>query len=434
VRFNGRLSRSTIFLALLLGGLAAAPVPAQILGPEFQVNSHTTDTQWGASVAADAAGNFVVAWMSDEQDGSSWGIFGQRYDAAGLPAGGEFRVNEWTAAHQMAPGVAYDTAGNLVVIWSGYRVGQMENAYARRFGPDGQPLGGEFQINSYTPFGQSAAGVAPGPDGGFLILWNYSEPSGQFGHFGRRYDADGLPVAESFTIDPIGVGPSHSIEGIALREAGEFVAAGGNCTYENREYSCEVEGRRLRDGVPLGDPFPVNTYTTGIQWNADLAADAAGNFVVVWQSHGQDPLAGIFGRRFSAQDQPLGGEFHVNSATADWQTHPAVAVDPAGGFLVVWESEGQDGSGSGIYAQRYSASGARVGGELRVNEFTPGDQQWPEVAATGAGDFVVTWSSEGQDGSWWGVFARRLTSGVFLDGFEAGDACGWSSTVGGGCP
>ena len=30
-------------------------------------------------MAADAAGNFVVVWQSDGQDGSGYGVFGQRY-------------------------------------------------------------------------------------------------------------------------------------------------------------------------------------------------------------------------------------------------------------------------------------------------------------------------------------------------------------------
>jgi len=30
-------------------------------------------------VAAAFGGNFVVAWTSDQQDGSAYGVFGQRY-------------------------------------------------------------------------------------------------------------------------------------------------------------------------------------------------------------------------------------------------------------------------------------------------------------------------------------------------------------------
>jgi hypothetical protein len=49
------------------------------LGPEFRVNTFTTGEQSSPDVASDASGNFVVAWASDLQDGSDWGVFGQRY-------------------------------------------------------------------------------------------------------------------------------------------------------------------------------------------------------------------------------------------------------------------------------------------------------------------------------------------------------------------
>jgi hypothetical protein len=39
-------------------------------GPEFRVNTYTTNSQQAASIATDAAGNFVVAWHSIFQDGN----------------------------------------------------------------------------------------------------------------------------------------------------------------------------------------------------------------------------------------------------------------------------------------------------------------------------------------------------------------------------
>src|SRR5262245_56825311 len=62
--------------------LSAAPV-----GPEFQVNTFTTNNQLAAAVATDADGDFVVTWTSN-QDGSGNGIYAQRYNAAGVAQGG----------------------------------------------------------------------------------------------------------------------------------------------------------------------------------------------------------------------------------------------------------------------------------------------------------------------------------------------------------
>ena len=48
----------------------------------------------------DDDGDFVITWQSHGQDGSGWGIYAQRYNAAGVKQGTEFRVNTYTLSHQ----------------------------------------------------------------------------------------------------------------------------------------------------------------------------------------------------------------------------------------------------------------------------------------------------------------------------------------------
>ena len=68
-------------------------------------------------------------------------------------------------------------------------------------------------------------------------------------------------------------------------------------------------------------------------------------------------------------------------------------MDHLGNFVIVWDSQGQDGDKSGVYGQRYDASGAALGLEFRVNTATAGSQFDPAIAMTPGGDFVVAWSS-----------------------------------------
>ena len=138
--------------------------------------------------------------------------------------------------------------------------------------------------------------------------------------------------------------------------------------------------------------------------------DGAGNFVVVWASLGQDGSgSGIFGQRYASSGAPLGGEFQINSYTTGFQGHPSVGKDyESGAFVVVWEGQGAGDQPFGIYAQQYSADGTPAGGEFRVNSFTTGDQRYPRVNA-GTGGFHVVWESDGQDGSGPGCSSRRLS-------------------------
>src|SRR6185503_5728039 len=90
------------------------------LGTEFQVNSYTFDNQAHPSVASGSAGNFVVVWQSHTEDGSDYGIFGQRYASNGTPLGAEFLVNTHTVNNQFNAAVASDAAGDFVVVWQSY--------------------------------------------------------------------------------------------------------------------------------------------------------------------------------------------------------------------------------------------------------------------------------------------------------------------------
>jgi hypothetical protein len=159
--------------------------------------------------------------------------------------------------------------------------------------------------------------------------------------------------------------------------------------------------------MPVGPEFRVNTYTTGNQGaGSALALDGAGNFVVVWDSIQTAPFGGVlFGQRFAASGAPLGQEFLVGSSPNGFFGLPSVASDPAGNFLVVWFSDTGGASGEDVLAQRYAASGVPLGPTFRVNTYTTGYQNQPEVASDPSGGFVVVWNSTPQ-----GIAGQRFAS------------------------
>ena len=73
---------------------------------------------------------------------------------------------------------------------------------------------------------------------------------------------------------------------------------------------------------------------------------------MVWDSSTQDPLVGVFGQRYGSSGTPLGPEFRVNTFTTNPQGVAATAADAAGRFVVVWQSYLQDGQDWGGYGQR----------------------------------------------------------------------------------
>jgi hypothetical protein len=411
-------------LLVLVGSVGIASVPGVSwaqgtpLGPEFRVNTYTTNPQDNVAVArAYGTSAFVVVWSSYGQDGSSGGVFGQRYDFAGSPLGPEFRVNTYTTNTQRRPSVAIDVAGNFVVVWeSAGQDGSSYGVFGQRYASSGAPLGPEFRVNTYTTLQQGDPSVAMRePTGDFVVVWNSNGPDGQdYGVFGQRYAASGGPTGTEFQINTYTTG--YQAHPSVVFNGNEFMVVW--TSYGQDGSSAGVFGQPFAGGgSPLGPEFRVNDFTTGHQGDASVAARLGGSFVVVWSSLGQDGSdRGVFGQRYFAGGSPQGSEFRINTYTTGYQGGAAVANDYDGNFVVVWSSDLQDGSSTAVFGQRYSegfGSGVPDGPEFRVNTYTTGAQELPAVAADGGnlavgGNFVVVWRSYGQDGSSHGVFGQRF--------------------------
>ncbi len=94
-------------------------------------------------------------------------------------------------------------------------------------------------------------------------------------------------------------------------------------------------GPSLAGVAPNGPELQVNTYTTDAQYSPAVAVNAAGNFVVIWSSYSQDgSQAGVFARRFDSGGLPAGGEFQANTFTTGYQGARSIAMNAAGGFVV----------------------------------------------------------------------------------------------------
>jgi hypothetical protein len=385
---------------------AAAPQ-----GGEFRVNTFTTNAQAVASIAVHPSGNFVVTWSSDQDQAgvSNFGIYAQRFDAAGTAQGSEFRVNTTTASIQLSNSVAIDADGNFLVAWSSQdQDGSLAGIYRQSFSGDGVAQGDELRVNTYTTNNQDVPAVAMDADGDAVIVWQSELQDGSsHGVYAQRYgNFPGTPFSAGgeFRVNTFTTG-GQGDAAIASDADGDFVVV---WTSAQDGSSNSVHGRRFSsNGVPQGDEFLVNSTTDNIQFRPEVAMDAIGNFVVVWSGNGVGDGFGVFARRYDAAGVAQGPEFKVNSHTTDRQDNPSVAMDAAGDFLVAWESDIQDGFGYGIYAQRFNAAGAAQGSEFRVNTFTPQSQTRPTTAMDIDGDFVVGWISLGQDGEFEGIYAQR---------------------------
>ena len=176
--------------------------------------------------------------------------------------------------------------------------------------------------------------------------------------------------------------------------------------------------------VPIGGEFLVNTAT------------ADGRFMVAWvqrQYGGFQP--GVFARVYEADGSPVAGPFQVNASTTGRFFGVSAAADGPASFVVAWDeapsfAEDPARYWEDVFARRFDTAGTPLIGPIQVNsETTRGHSSWPEVSSDGQGHFLVAWTryAAGAD-----VMARRFAPEViFADRFEWGNLSAWSTSAGG---
>ena len=373
---------------------------------EFQVNTHTTGEQRNADIAADSLGSFVVVWSSYGQDGSSNGVFAQRFDPNLSPVGEESPVNTTTVGNQTAAAVAMDADGNFVVVWHGPASVEQdsEDIFARRFDPNGGALGDEFGVNSLTVDSQLYPSVAVNNDGTFAVVWE----SVNFGAEGERaicgqlYDSNGVTLGPELVINA---------EPSVCRYPNVAADANGNfgVVWLDDAGSNSIMVRLFDpNGLPRAETLEVNTVGFGSVTRPSIAMDSAGYFVVTWDG---DPnlarLDDIHARVYEPNGVPLGDQFLVNATIEGPQGYPQVAMGEKAEFVIVWESRVDPNVNErDIFGRRFNNFGEPLGDEFPVNTYTQDDQRYPVVALAEDERFVTAWQSYAQDGSRYGIFAE----------------------------
>ena len=229
--------------------------------------------------------------------------------------------------------------------------------------------------------------------------------------------ATGPPTPSEFKISSA----IHEVQTKARAAAdadGNFVVvweAGFSADVDGDSYG--ILGRRFSSsGAPIGDSFVVNDYTTSLQVFPDIVMKPSGEFVVIWQSaYHDDNGFDVYARRFDSLANPLGPDLEVNPSTDGDQHDASVSLAADGGFLVIWDHD--NGAEHEIRAQRFDASGNHAGGEQTVSAPASEDDFDPRAELRPDGSWITVWERTEGDGSGKSVFARFLSS----DGMPTGD-------------
>lgn len=306
----------------------------------------------------------------------------------------EFRVNTTTEGGHVHTGVFALTTGDYVVAWrSSESSGWVY--FIQRFRADSTRIGGPVPVPG-SPM------IAPLDDGGYVLAWSAVGSSGDNDIFTRRYSATHTRIGPDRQANTVSAG-NQSLIGLTALKGSGYVVGWTSAIQEGsfaRQFSV--------DNLPVAGEQKIHTFVGGAQGASVIAAQEDGGFVAVWVSVGQDGSdKGVYTQRFRADGRRFGGERRVNTFTDGAQARPGVVALKDGGYVIVWNSVGQDGSGDGIYGQRYRADNSRFGGEFRINSYTMGDQfRWDLIALPDSG-YLVVWSTAGQDSPARNIYAQR---------------------------
>lgn len=302
----------------------------------------TVGVQDEGEIACATDGRFLVAWSERSgADGDEMGIYGRIFNSSGTPiTGAEFRIPEVWQDSQWRPLIASRPAGGWVVAWSGDDDG---DPIFRLLDTSGTFLTGDIHVDTIGNGGQTDLAPAIAPDGTmFMVFVDYSGSGTGSGTnlFGRLFDEDGIPLSpqeNQLTLNISGGGNYSAFDQreprVAADGLGRFIVVWESAT-DLAGTDWNIFARRFGPaGFPLGDPFQVNSNSSGHQRESRVAADPDGNFVITWTDW-SGGNADIRARRYDNLAQPVGAEFTVNATTAGTQRRPSLAMDALGEKII----------------------------------------------------------------------------------------------------
>ncbi|GAB4393084.1 MAG: hypothetical protein Tsb005_09860 [Gammaproteobacteria bacterium] len=315
---------------------------------------------------------------------------------------------------QQSASVSALTDGGYVIVFQDFGTQFMETGYikAQQYDAQGNKVGAETTVATIagmtTPI-VSMPEVTGLSGGGFVVAWAHPESStGPYDIMVRQYDSQGDPIGTAVTVNTTTASNQTAVSVAALNNGG-YVVAWQSDTGDGSGDSVWAQ-IFAADGSTVASELQLNSTTANHQNAPAITGTTDGGFIAVWQSEAQDGSGGgIYGQLFSATGNRVGSEFLINTTTTDTQTNPTVTTLMMGNIVVAWESLNQDGSGYGLFAQLFDASGNAIGSEFQLNTTTAGNQTNVEIASNANDGFIAVWQSDGaQDGSGSGIYAQEF--------------------------
>ena len=327
-----------------------------------------------------------------DEDGE-WRIFGNQFRQVGKKnefySTAEFSYGRKSLDICVLKNVAdvglYPYRGDFLTVFQSEGTGGGQDVFYQKITEDGVAVGSPVEITSTNSGDDRMPVVGALDDGGWVIAWEDGNAA-----VWQRFDKDGNSQSAATQVD----GASTLNPAVAgLRDGGFVIVYAKSSALWYKRY----------------DASGVNTATVQV-WGssayseADVAALSAGGWVIAFASSGGFSDGGdneVACVGYDSSGAVLGAGVQMcNAPDSASDTWPRVA-STGGGWVVTWFSNGNntlDGGDGDILAQRYSASGAALGGNILVDVAdTAMNDRGPVVSWCHSG-WVVVWATKPEDG------------------------------------
>ncbi len=226
-------------------------------------------------------------------------------------------------------------------------------------------------MNTYTSSVQRYANVAMDASGDFVVAWQSLQANDQtankddsgYGIYAQRFNSAGQRL-----------GGANEIQTISFVDnwTGTFRLHWDN---DNNPLTADLVTAPITySGNTSATAYAIQSALSGNRRSGGRAARQLEDQHSLLRHVGRERSGSVKGHRFGQNRRSLKqhvqidvnqegntGEFRVNDTTAGNQTFPSIGMDKQGNFVISWTSEGQGGDSAyntNVYAKRYAYSGA----------------------------------------------------------------------------
>jgi len=362
-------------------------------------------------------GGFVISWISntavDARDTDGFGVFFQKYDAAGNKVGDAQLANSTVEGEQINSDVAGLQDGGFIVTWQSFdNDSNSWDIKAQRYDESGEVVGGEFVVNTQTQGAQTNATTTALEDGGYVVTWQSSHDDIKEIKT-QMFDKDGNLVGGESSVsntDAIALTPViTSLEDGGYAITWQEVSGDSSSVYVQK---FSLDGEKVGESSLISSDDstkPINPFVTDLD---------DGSFVVSWVEHNENSENNLYVQKFSSDGLADGDKIVVSQTDAT--NRPEVANLEDSGFVVAYSAD--DGDGKGVFIQVFDENNSSVGEPIRVNADIDADSFEPHITSNEDG-FLVTWTTNNTEDGGLDVMGQQFDNSAKPDGdiFKAGD-------------